>query len=59
MAGTFLGARAPSLFFIPHARRLPSVWDTALSLGLASVDAGGDLPPRLTADPAVNQGGVA
>lgn len=59
MAGTFLGARAPSLFFIPHARHLPSVWDTALSPGLASVDGGGDFPPHLTALPEVDQGGVA
>lgn len=59
MAGTFLGANAPSLFFMPRPRWAASGQGAALLPGCICANAVIGCPPRLTIDPMADRGGAA
>lgn len=59
MAGTFLGANAPSLFFMPRPRWAASGQGTVPLLGRIRANAVIGGLPRLTIDPMADHGGAA
>lgn len=59
MAGTLLGASAPSLFFMSHPRPAVSDQDAACPPGRAFVNVLGCCRPRKTIKPMADHGGAA
>lgn len=59
MAGTFLGANAPSLFFMPRPRWAASGQGAVPLPGRIRASAVIGCPPRLTVDPMADHGGAA